>query len=306
MTETPERMIISGLELPEVEEVLLAFTRRNLIERARREGGGWAAIELIRAPLLKPKGDWPLYLCGVITFDDVQAAARRLDGVAHRTPVITSGALDEATGAGRVLLKAENLQRVGAFKFRGAYNAISTLNPDGPRARAWRRCRRGNHAQAVVARGPAARDPRGDPDARGRARGQARRHARLRRRGRAVRPLRRGARRAAGANWSPTAGLTPIHPYDNPYVMAGQGTAALELIEDAGPLDVLLVCLGGGGLLSGCATATAALSPGHPHHRRRAGGGRRLRALPGGRRADRDRGPAHDRRRPADQRCRAS
>ena len=75
----------------------------------------------------------------MITFDDVQAAARRLDGVAHRTPVITSGALDEATGAGRVLLKAENLQRVGAFKFRGAYNAISTLSPED-RAAAWRRC----------------------------------------------------------------------------------------------------------------------------------------------------------------------
>ena len=71
----------------------------------------------------------------MITFDDVQAAARRLDGVAHRTPVITSGALDEATGAGRVLLKAENLQRVGAFKFRGAYNAVSTLSARGPPSR---------------------------------------------------------------------------------------------------------------------------------------------------------------------------
>ena len=84
----------------------------------------------------------------MITFDDVQAAARRLDGVAHRTPVITSGALDEATGAGRVLLKAENLQRVGAFKFRGAYNAVSTLSPED-RRRGVATVSSGNHAQAV-------------------------------------------------------------------------------------------------------------------------------------------------------------
>src|SRR5215217_6118071 len=84
----------------------------------------------------------------VITLDDVQAAARRLDGVAHRTPVITGRSLDEATGAGRVLLKAENFQRVGAFKFRGAYNAISSLS-DEDRRRGVATVSSGNHAQAV-------------------------------------------------------------------------------------------------------------------------------------------------------------
>ncbi|MDA0173734.1 pyridoxal-phosphate dependent enzyme [Solirubrobacter taibaiensis] len=195
----------------------------------------------------------------MITFDDVQAAARRLDGVAHRTPVITSGALDEATGAGRVLLKAENLQRVGAFKFRGAYNAISTLKPED-RARGVATVSSGNHAQAVSL---AARlheipavilMPEDAP---------AGKLAATRGYGAEVVPFDRYGvvRDELLEQLVAERGLTPIHPYDNPYVMAGQGTVALELIEDAGPLDVLLVCLGGGGLLSGCATATAALSP---------------------------------------------
>ena len=195
----------------------------------------------------------------MITFDDVQAAARRLDGVAHRTPVITSGALDEATGAGRVLLKAENLQRVGAFKFRGAYNAISTLSPED-RRRGVATVSSGNHAQAVSL---AARlheipavilMPEDAP---------AGKLAATRGYGAEVVPFDRYGvvRDELLEQLVAERGLTPIHPYDNPYVMAGQGTVALELIEDAGPLDVLLVCLGGGGLLSGCATATAALSP---------------------------------------------
>jgi threonine dehydratase len=195
----------------------------------------------------------------VITFDDVQAAARRLDGVAHRTPVITSSALDAATGATRVLLKAENLQRVGAFKFRGAYNAVSTLNPED-RARGVATVSSGNHAQAVSL---AARlheipavilMPEDAP---------AGKLAATRGYGAEVVPFDRYGvvRDELLEQLVADRGLTPIHPYDNPYVMAGQGTVALELIEDAGPLDVLLVCLGGGGLLSGCATATAALSP---------------------------------------------
>ena len=195
----------------------------------------------------------------MITFDDVQAAARRLDGVAHRTPVITSSALDEATGAGRVLLKAENLQRVGAFKFRGAYNAVSTLSPED-RRRGVATVSSGNHAQAVSL---AARlheipavilMPEDAP---------AGKLAATRGYGAEVVPFDRYAvvRDELLEQLVTERGLTPIHPYDNPYVMAGQGTVALELIEDAGPLDVLLVCLGGGGLLSGCATATAALSP---------------------------------------------
>ena len=195
----------------------------------------------------------------MITFDDVQAAAKRLEGVAHRTPVITSGALDEATGAGRVLLKAENLQRVGAFKFRGAYNAVSTLSPED-RRRGVATVSSGNHAQAVSL---AARlheipavilMPEDAP---------AGKLAATRGYGAEVVLFDRYSvdREERLGELIAERGLTPIHPYDNPYVMAGQGTAALELIEDAGPLDLLLVCLGGGGLLSGCATATAALSP---------------------------------------------
>jgi threonine dehydratase len=88
-------------------------------------------------------------LWGVITLDDVQAAARRIEGAAHRTPVLTGRSLDEATGAARVLLKAENLQRVGAFKFRGAYNAVASLRPE-ERARGVATVSSGNHAQALA------------------------------------------------------------------------------------------------------------------------------------------------------------
>ena len=195
----------------------------------------------------------------MISLDDVQAAARRLDGVAHRTPVITGRALDEATGAGRVLLKAENLERVGAFKFRGAYNAIASLSAEERRTGV-ATVSSGNHAQAVSL---AARlheipavilMPEDAP---------AGKLAATRGYGAEVVPFDRYAVERDELLDALVAerGLTPIHPYDNVKVMAGQGTVALELIEDGGPLDVLLVCLGGGGLLSGCATATAALSP---------------------------------------------
>jgi len=196
----------------------------------------------------------------VITIDDVRAAAGRLEGVAHRTPVITGRSLDEATGAARVLLKAENLQRAGAFKFRGAFNAVAALEPS-ERAAGVATVSSGNHAQALAL---AARlhevpavilMPEDAP------------------------PNKLAATRGYGAEvvlfdryasdreelleaLVAERGVTPVHPYDNPSVMAGQGTVALELLEDAGPLDLLLVCLGGGGLLSGCATAVKALSPG--------------------------------------------
>jgi len=195
----------------------------------------------------------------VITLDDVQAAARRLDGVAHRTPVISGRSLDEATGAGRVLLKAENFQRVGAFKFRGAYNAISTLS-DADRRRGVATVSSGNHAQAVSLAArlheiPAVILMPEDAPA-GKLAATRGYGAEI------VRFDRYGVQRDELLDaLVAERGLTPIHPYDNEYVMAGQGTTALELLEDAGSLDVLLVCLGGGGLLSGCATATAALSP---------------------------------------------
>jgi threonine dehydratase len=195
----------------------------------------------------------------MIGLEDVQAAARRLDGVAHRTPVITGRSLDELTGARRVLLKAENLQRAGAFKFRGAYNAVATLAP-GERARGVATVSSGNHAQALSL---AARlhetpavilMPEDAPE--GKVAATAGYGAEI------VRFDRYGQdREELLAALVSERGLVPIHPYDNPFVMAGQGTVALELLEDGGPLDLLLVCVGGGGLLSGCATAVAGLSP---------------------------------------------
>lgn len=195
----------------------------------------------------------------MITFDDVQAAARRLDGVAHRTPVLTSAALDEATGAGRVLLKAENLQRVGAFKFRGAYNAVASLSEED-RRRGVAAVSSGNHAQAVSLAAKLHEIPAVILMPLDAPQGKL---AATRGYGAEIVPFDRYAveRDELLEELVAERGLTPIHPYDNVHVMAGQGTTALELIEDAGPLDVLLVCLGGGGLLSGCATATAALSP---------------------------------------------
>src|SRR5262249_8597486 len=106
--------------------------------------------ELVGDPARTPlKGSDPFNLWCVITLDDVQAAARRLDGVAHRTPVLTGRLLDEATGASRVWLKAENLQRAGAFKFRGAYNAVAALSRE-ERARGVATVSSGNHAGALA------------------------------------------------------------------------------------------------------------------------------------------------------------
>jgi threo-3-hydroxy-L-aspartate ammonia-lyase len=195
----------------------------------------------------------------MITLDDVQAAARRIEGVAHRTPVITGSQLDQASGAGRVLLKAENLQRVGAFKFRGAYNTVASLS-DAERSRGVATVSSGNHAQAVAL---AARlldapavilMPEDAP---------AGKLAATRGYGAEVVLFDRYGqdREALLAALVEERGLIPVHPYDDERVMAGQGTVALELLEDAGPLDVLVVAIGGGGLMSGCATATAALSP---------------------------------------------
>jgi threonine dehydratase len=194
----------------------------------------------------------------VITIDDVRAAAGRIEGIAHRTPVLTSRALDEATGA-RVFLKAENLQRVGAFKFRGACNAVASLS-DEERSRGVATVSSGNHAQALAlaARLHGAPATILMPDD-----APAGKLAATRGYGAEVIGFDRYAqdREQLLAELVAGRGLVPIHPYDDPRVMAGQGTAALELLEQAGPLDLLLVCVGGGGLIAGCATATAALSP---------------------------------------------
>jgi threo-3-hydroxy-L-aspartate ammonia-lyase len=195
----------------------------------------------------------------VIELDDVRRAAERLDGVAHRTPVIRSRTLDERTGA-TVRLKPENLQRVGAFKFRGAYNAVASLSPD-ERARGVVAASSGNHAQALSL-AAALHDARATilmpHDA------PASKVAATEGYGaRIVRFDRYSAEREElTRELAEREGLTIVPPYDDERVMAGQGTAALELIEDGGELDLLLVPVGGGGLISGSATAAKGLCPG--------------------------------------------
>ncbi len=194
-----------------------------------------------------------------VTFADVQGAAERLRGVAHRTPVVTSSTLDARTGA-HVFLKAENLQRIGAFKFRGAYNAISQLDPEQKR-RGVVAFSSGNHAQGVALAAkllgvPATIVmPTDAPAAKAAAtRGYGAEIVTYDRE--------RMNRAEIAAKIAAESGATLVPPYDDPHIIAGQGTAVMELIEDAGPLDVLLVPLGGGGLLAGSALAATALSPG--------------------------------------------
>lgn len=195
---------------------------------------------------------------GLPTYDDVAAAARRLDGHAHRTPVLTSRTADEATGA-TLYFKCENFQRMGAFKFRGAFNALSCFDArqrrDGVVAFS-----SGNHAQAVALSArllgmPATIVmPHDAPAAKVAAtRGYG---------GNVVFYDRyREDREAIGARLAEQHGMTLVPPYDHAGVIAGQGTAAKELLDEVGPLDALFVCLGGGGLLSGSALAARALSP---------------------------------------------
>jgi len=194
----------------------------------------------------------------MISLDDVKAAARRIEGAAHRTPVLRSRALDEAVGA-TVFLKAENLQRVGAFKFRGAYNAVAALTDD-ERARGVATVSSGNHAQALALAAQLHGIPAvilmPDDAPPGKLAATAGYGAQVVRFDRYAED-----REELLAELVADRGLVPIHPYDDERVMAGQGTVALELIEDAGPLDVLLVCVGGGGLIAGCATAAKALLP---------------------------------------------
>ncbi len=193
------------------------------------------------------------------SFDDVRAAAARLRGIAHRTPVVTARTLDERTGA-TVFLKAENLQRIGAFKFRGAYNKIAQLNPEQKRAGVVA-FSSGNHAQGVAHAAQLLGVPATivmPSDA------PAAKLAATRGYGAEVvlYDRERMNRAALAASIAAEKNAVLVPPYDDPAIIAGQGTVALELIEDAGPLDVLLVCLGGGGLMAGCCLAATALSPG--------------------------------------------
>ena len=191
-------------------------------------------------------------------FAQVTAAARRLHGQAHVTPVLTSRTLNARAGA-EVFLKCENLQRAGAFKFRGAYNAISQLS-DAERARGVITYSSGNHAQAVALAcrvlGATAHVvmPTNAP---------ATKRAATEGYGAQVIPYdpETGDRRAIAEALAAERGYTLVPPYDHPQIIAGQGTAALELFEQAGALDALLVPCGGGGLLSGSAIATKGVWP---------------------------------------------
>ena len=193
------------------------------------------------------------------TFADVERARTRLAGHAHRTPVVTSRTLDARTGA-TAFLKCENLQRMGAFKFRGAFNALSAL-PDPVRAAGVVAYSSGNHAQAVALSArllgmPATIVMPSNAPA-------AKRDATI---GYGARvelydPA-EDAREVVAQRIVEETGATLIPPFDHADVIAGQGTAAAELIEEVGPLDALLVCCGGGGLLTGSALAAHAMSPG--------------------------------------------
>ncbi len=202
--------------------------------------------------------DVPADAPAVVTLDDVRDAARRLTGVAHRTPVLRSRTLDALVGA-EVHLKCENFQRAGAFKFRGAYNAVSRLTPE-QLARGVAAYSSGNHAQAVAL---AARElgshavivmpddaPKSKTDATAGYGAEIVRYDRY-----------TGDRAALARQLAEERGLTLIPPYEHPHIIAGQGTAALELIEETGPLDALLTPVGGGGLMAGSATAATALVP---------------------------------------------
>jgi threo-3-hydroxy-L-aspartate ammonia-lyase len=193
------------------------------------------------------------------TFDDVHAAAERLRGAAHRTPVLTSRRLDEQLGL-HAFLKCENLQRVGAFKFRGAFNALSCFTPEQRRGGVVAYSS-GNHAQAVALAAhllgieATIVMPLDAPASKVAAT-----------QGYGARVVRYDRytedREEIGRTIAAEQGATVIPPYDHRDVIAGQGTAALELFEETGPLDALLVPLGGGGLLAGSLLAAGELAPG--------------------------------------------
>src|SRR5437899_1737008 len=194
-----------------------------------------------------------------VSYADVASAAERIAGHAHRTPVMTSRTVDERSGA-RVFFKCENFQRMGAFKFRGAYNAMSRLASD-ERKRGVLSFSSGNHAQAVALAGKLLGIrvtivmPSDAPAVKIEAtRGYGAEVV--------LNDKRKETREEVAERIVRERGLTMIPPFDHPQIIAGQGTAAKELIEDAGRLDYLFVPVSGGGLISGCAVAASYLSPG--------------------------------------------
>lgn len=192
-----------------------------------------------------------------ICFDDITQAAARIAGVAHRTPVLTSRTANEMAGA-ELFFKCENFQRMGAFKFRGAYNALAQFTPE-QKQRGVCAFSSGNHAQGIALSAqilgmPAAIVmPLDSP---------AVKMAATRGYGAEVITYDRYKedRLAIGKKLAEERGMTLIPPYDHAHVMAGQGTAALELLQEVSQLDTLIVCLGGGGLISGCAVVAKHLN----------------------------------------------
>jgi len=193
-----------------------------------------------------------------VSYADIERARERLKGVAHRTPVVTSRTANTATGA-QLFFKCENLQRMGAFKFRGAYNALAQFSPQ-QRKHGVVAFSSGNHAQAIALAArlldipativmPHDAPPMKIEATRGYG-AQVIGYDRY-----------KEDREAIGKRLAAERSLTLIPPFDHADVIAGQGTAAAELIEDAGALDLLLVCVGGGGLISGSAVAARHLAP---------------------------------------------
>jgi threo-3-hydroxy-L-aspartate ammonia-lyase len=193
----------------------------------------------------------------MVAFEDIAAAHERIKPQAKRTPVLTSSTVDALVGA-KVFFKCENFQRMGAFKFRGAFNALSQLNPE-QRKRGVIAFSSGNHAQAVALSGKILGIktvivmPHDAPKVKLEAtRGYG---------AEVVQYTKHEEREQLARKLAAERGLTLVPPFDHPHIVAGQGTSAKELIEDAGALDMLVVPCGGGGLLSGCAVATKHLAP---------------------------------------------
>ena len=193
-----------------------------------------------------------------INYEEVCKAALRLKTVAHLTPVLRSKTANQITGS-ELFFKCENFQRMGAFKFRGAFNALAQLSEE-QRSKGVVAFSSGNHAQAIALAGQLLQIPTtivmpqdAPPIKIAASKGYG---------GNIVFYNRYTEdREAIGQKLAETYGLTLIPPFNHPHIIAGQGTAAKELIEQIGELDILLVCLGGGGLLSGCAIAAKALNP---------------------------------------------
>jgi threonine dehydratase len=192
-----------------------------------------------------------------VTYDDVAAAHERIKGVAHRTPVLRSATADALIGA-KLFFKCENLQRMGAFKFRGAYNALSQLSAE-ERKRGVLAFSSGNHAQAVALAGKllGIKTVIVMPENAPRVKLEATRGYGAE----VVTYKKDDDRERVAERVAAERGMVTIPPYNHPHIVAGQGTAAKELIEETGSLDMLLVPCGGAGLLSGCAIAARQLAP---------------------------------------------